>query len=106
MKKILALLLAAMMLLGCAALADAPDYGPNVHLDGTMPIISGETDLEPMTIVIDRDATYVRDDMNKNETVARMNEETGVLWNWVVIPGTSANEKVNLMLASGETRPA
>lgn len=101
MKKFLAIVMAAAMMLSCvAALAEAPDYGENVHLDGTMPIISGETGLEQMTMVIDRDATYVLDDINDNETVALMNEETGVLWNWVVIPTTSANEKVNLMLAS------
>lgn len=100
MKKVLALVMALMMSLAGLALAQA-DYGENVYLDGTYPIIRGETDLETMTMVISRDATSVVD-INENETIVRLTEETGVVFDWQVIPDASRIEKVNLMLASGD----
>lgn len=102
MKKTLALLLISCILaLSGIAFADTADYGENVHLDGTYPIITGATDLETMTMVITRGPEAVVD-INDNETVARITEATGVVFNWQVIPDASATEKVNLMLASGD----
>lgn len=96
----LALLLCA-LLTATGCLAEAASYGENVRLDGTYPLITGDTDLEKMTIVLSGNPLSVVPPQER-EQVKLLTEKTGLEFEWVVIPSAGAVEKVNLMLASGD----
>lgn len=98
MKKLLALLLCAMLVIPSLALA--VEYDPqNVRLDGTLPIVVDNSEMEALDIVVPQDALCTVDaaDMKSLKMLA---EDTGVKINFIGIPKANFTEQVNLMLAS------
>lgn len=76
-----------------------------INLDGTLPIITDPEAFEAkygnisMLFITNADRTTAVEDL---AMVQKWEEDTGVVFDWQVIPGEGAQEKINLMLASGE----
>lgn len=79
-----------------------------VNLDGTLPIIKDPAAFEEkygrisVLIVNNADRTVPVGDLLM---VKRWAEDTGITFDWQPIPSDGAQEKINLMLASGEELP-
>ncbi len=98
MKKLLAILISLALLL--PLVASAAEYDPaNVHLDGTLPIVVDNTEMDAMTIVFAQDP-LCKVEPTEMKSLKMLAEDTGVKINWVGIPKANYTEQVNLMLAS------
>ena len=98
MKKLLALILCAMLVIPSLALA--VEYDPqNVKLDGTLPIVIDNSEMEALDIVVPQDALCVVD-AAEMKSLKMLAEDTGVKINFIGIPKANFTEQVNLMLAS------
>ena len=84
MKKLLALILCAMLVIPSLALA--VEYDPqNVKLDGTLPIVIDNSEMEALDIVVPQDALCVVDAAGMKSLNMRA-EDTGVKINFIGIP--------------------
>lgn len=99
MKKLLALLLCLMLCTTSVALA--ADYPANVHLDGTVPVVT-EGEFKNTFEIINTTPENRVIDANELDQAVKMEEATGIDLNWVGIPEAGFAEKINLMLASGD----
>lgn len=86
--------------------ATSADY---LNLDGTLPIIKDQAAFEEanggkLTALIVNDASR-KVDVADLDMVQRWGEDTGVYFDWKVIAPDSANEKLSLMLTSGDDLP-
>ena len=79
-----------------------------INLDGTLPIITDPEAFEEKygkisALIVNEAARVV--EVEDLEICKMWFEDTGVRFDWQVIPGEGAQEKINLMLASGEDLP-
>ena len=102
MKRLFAVLISIMLLV--PFVASAVEYDPaNVHLDGTLPIVVDNTEMEPMTIIFAQDP-LCKVEPSEMKSLKMLAEDTGVKINFVGIPKANFTEQVNLMLASRQLR--
>ncbi|MGI6019023.1 MAG: extracellular solute-binding protein [Marvinbryantia sp.] len=79
-----------------------------INLDGTLPIITDQAAFEEkygqISALIVNSADRVVD-VAELDMVKKWTEDTGIAFEWQPIPSEGAQEKINLMLASGEELP-
>ena len=77
---------------------------PNINLDGTMPIIKDPSKFPKLKMLVTVPAGRLMP-TGEVEMVKRLTSITGVEFEWIEIPEAGAEEKINLMLASGTDLP-
>ncbi|MDR1636562.1 MAG: extracellular solute-binding protein [Treponema sp.] len=97
---------AALLLSGCGGKgkADAADQRDNINLSGAMPIIKDPSRFPKlkMAVVIPADRIVPTGQL---KMIQKLKDITGVEFEWQEIPTDGSGEKLNLMLASGQTLP-
>ena len=83
--------------------ADSSGGGMDVndlyHLDGTMPMVKDPENAPTMTMLMVCEAQVVVEPGEMIQ-VQRLNEDTGMVFDWIKVPYEGATEKINLMIAS------
>ena len=92
LKKLWALLLAAIMLLSSAALADA-----GVLTESGFPIVT-----EPVTLTVMGSISSVQPEYTEMYLMDKYEEMTGVHIEWISVPSSARGERVTLAISSGE----
>jgi putative aldouronate transport system substrate-binding protein len=97
---------AALLLSGCGGNKEkaGADQKDNINLSGTMPIIKDPSKFPKMkmTVVVPADRILPTGQL---KMIQKLRDITGVEFDWQDIPTDGSGEKINLMLASGQTLP-
>lgn len=119
MKKIVSLLVVTLLLVSCVMTAFAAELSPKTKeaVEAGLVVLDGS---QGTTIITDPDAfeakygklslMFINDasrtvPVNELAMVKRWEADTGVRFDWQVIPADGAQEKINLLLTSGEALP-
>ena len=119
MKKIVSLLVVTLLLVSCVMTAFAAELSPKTKeaVEAGLVVLDGS---QGTTIITDPDAFEAKygklslmfiNDVNRTvppselAMVKRWEADTGVRFDWQVIPADGAQEKINLLLTSGEALP-
>jgi putative aldouronate transport system substrate-binding protein len=83
---------------------NAADQRDNINLSGTMPIIKDPSKFPKMKMAVVVPADRILP-TGQLKMVQKLKDITGVEFDWQEIPTDGSGEKLNLMLASGQTLP-